>query len=176
MAADRLAFPDASFDIVNCVTVLQHTPDEVKRAAIAEIARVTTQDARVVLFELTDTSDDASHVFPWPAQTWESAFAAHGYVVAKRTATEYIPLLRLMKRLHRGAAGDASRTDIAAMKSGRRGMRDRVQLIALRAAVASSYPVEEAAMRLAPRSSARIGGWLFKRSLGVTALRNDKAA
>jgi ubiquinone/menaquinone biosynthesis C-methylase UbiE len=164
MGVDRLDLPDASFDTVNCVTVLQHVPHDTKRAAIAEIARVLTPRGRVILLELTDLNDGAPHVFPWPAATWEAEFARYGLEPVRRVGNEYIPLLRLLKRIQHTAMGSSSRHQIQAIKDGRRSIRDRLTLAALRGAVLASYPVEEAAIRLAPSSKARITGWLFKRA------------
>ncbi|HJT93304.1 MAG TPA: class I SAM-dependent methyltransferase [Mycobacterium sp.] len=163
MGVDRLDLADASFDTVNCVTVLQHVPHDVKRAAIAEISRVLAPNGRVVLLELTDLADDAPHVFPWPAARWEAEFAKHALVPARRLGNEYIPLLRLLKRVQRIAPGGSSRGQIQAIKDGRRSLRDRLALAVLRCVVIASYPVEEAAIRLAPPSRARITGWLFRR-------------
>ena len=163
MGADSLDYEDGSFDAVNCITVLQHVPDTTKRAAIAEIGRVTRPAARIVIMELIDRSDDASHVFPWSAATWEAAFAEQGFRAVRRVGNEYIPLLRLLKRAQRTARGRSASTDFAAIKSGRRSLTDRATLAALRAGVLVSYPLEELALRCAPPDTARINGWLFER-------------
>jgi len=159
MPADDLRFDDASFDVVNCVTVLQHVPDDVKRRAIAEIARVLRPGGRIVLFEVTDLADDAPHVFPWAASAWRRAFEAHGMTLRRTAGTEYIPLLRLLKRAH-AAANGGSRASIDAMKQGRPGAAGRARLALLRAAVALSYPLEEACAVLPPRA-ARVTAFLF---------------
>jgi SAM-dependent methyltransferase len=162
MPADELAFADASFDAANSITVLQHVDDETKRRAISEIARVLRPRARVTVFEVTDLADDAPHVFPWTASQWRSAFAAHGFAVRREIGTEYIPLLRALKRVHRGAGGASSRDDIDALKAGRRTPADRAKIALLRAAVTASYPLELASGMLPPRF-ARVHGFLFER-------------
>jgi ubiquinone/menaquinone biosynthesis C-methylase UbiE len=53
MDASSLGFQNASFDLVNCVTVLQHiTVDEKWKKAIKEIVRVTKPRGNVLLYEV----------------------------------------------------------------------------------------------------------------------------
>jgi ubiquinone/menaquinone biosynthesis C-methylase UbiE len=160
MRADELEFRDASFDAVNCITVLQHIPDPARSHAIAEMARVLRPGGRAVIFEVTDTGDDAPHVFPWSAAQWAGAFAAQGLHPQRTVGEQYIPLLRALKRVHRLARNDGSRTEIDAMKSGRRTASDRLTMAALRAAIVASYPLEELCRYLPPRA-ARITGFLL---------------
>ena len=162
MPADALTFEDGSFDVVNSVTVLQHVPHDVKRAAIAQIGRVLRPGGRVVLFEITDMHDDAPHVFPWTAGEWRNAFAAHGMRVRRTVGEQYIPLLRALKSAHSAAHSDASRTEIDALKAGRKMLADRAKMAVLFGAVAASYPVEEVC-RFLPPSAARITGFLFEK-------------
>jgi ubiquinone/menaquinone biosynthesis C-methylase UbiE len=164
MAADELAFPDATFDVVNCVTVLQHVDDATKERAIAEIARVLRPNGRAVIFEVTDTSDDAPHVFPWRASQWRCAFGAHGLACVRTVGTEYIPILRALKRAQQLASGSRARADIDAMKAGGAGPAQGLRMAALRAAVAASYPVEELALRAVTPRAARVNGFLFQRN------------
>lgn len=163
MGADALTFPDASFDAVNSVTVLQHIPEATRRRAIAEIARVLRPGGRAVIFEVTDTADDAPHVFPWPEAEWRRAFEAHGLVLQRTVGEQYIPLLRLMKRAHRSARRGAARAEIDALKAGRGSAADRLTMLALRGAIVASYPLEEAC-RFLPSRNARITGFLFVKS------------
>jgi len=160
MAADALRFPDSSFDAVNSVTVLQHIPDDTRTAAIAEMARVLRPGGRVVLFENTDIADDAPHVFPWTPRRWEAAFAAHGLSLNRTVGDQYTPLIRLMKKAHRVSRRSDARTELDALKSGHVTPRGRLMLLALRAAVVASYPIEEAA-RFLPSGAAAITGFLF---------------
>jgi ubiquinone/menaquinone biosynthesis C-methylase UbiE len=52
MDASKLNFPDAVYDFVNCVTVLQHIHDDERwRMAIREIVRVTRTGGYMLLFE-----------------------------------------------------------------------------------------------------------------------------
>jgi ubiquinone/menaquinone biosynthesis C-methylase UbiE len=159
MAADDLAFSDASFDVVNSVTVLQHVEDETKRAAIAEFARVMKPGGRAVIFEISQPYDDAAHVFPWAKRTWEREFAAHGFELRRTVGDQYTPLLRMMKTGFSLWKGENSRAQIAAMKdAGDNGRGGMMQL--LRLAVMASYPIEEVA-RFLPSEFAKITGFLF---------------
>ncbi len=160
MSADALGFAPASFDVVNSITVLQHIGDEAKDAALGEIARVLRPGGRAIIFEVTDAADDAPHVFPRSETAWAEAFALRGFSLRRTVGTEYIPLLRALKRLHGVAAGTGARGEIDALKAGRSSARDRAKLAALRVAVAASYPLEEVSSVL-PTSRARITGFLF---------------
>jgi SAM-dependent methyltransferase len=160
MGADALRFADASFDVVNCVTVLQHIPESTRIRAIAEMARVLRPGGRAVVFEVTDLGDDAPHVFPWSAARWAGAFGEHGLRPTRIVGEQYIPLLRALKMAHRTARGAGARTEIDALKSGRTAPADRAMMLALRAAIVASYPLEEAC-RFLPARAARITGFLF---------------
>lgn len=160
MGADALSFPADAFDAVNSVTVLQHIPEATRRRAIAEIARVLRPGGRAIIFEVTDLADDAPHVFPWPQAEWRRAFEAQGLVLQRTVGEQYIPLLRLMKRAHRSARRGGARAEIDALKGGRGSVADRLTMLALRIAIAASYPLEEAC-RFLPSRNARIAGFLF---------------
>jgi ubiquinone/menaquinone biosynthesis C-methylase UbiE len=156
---DELAFPDASFDVVSCVTVLQHVDHDVKKRAIAEFARVLKPGGRAVIFELTDIADDASHVFAWSEEQWLAAFTLNGLYPVRLVGEQYTPILRLLKRAYSLWKGRDARSGIEAMKEGDASLP---LITALRLAVAASYPMEEAA-RFLPRRFARITGFLLRR-------------
>lgn len=170
MSVDALEFEDDAFDVVNCITVLQHVPPAAKEKALSEVARVLRPGGRAVFFEITDMSDDAPHVFPWSREEWKSAFSSRHLSIARTTGEQYVPLLRLLKRVHGMAYADASRSQIDALKSGRSGQVDRAKMVALRAAIAASYPLEEAC-RFLPPGFARITGFLVEKSLPGTGER-----
>jgi ubiquinone/menaquinone biosynthesis C-methylase UbiE len=53
MSVSNLEIPDQTYDLVNCVTVLQHIPSDVDwRSAVHEIARVTKGNGYILLFEM----------------------------------------------------------------------------------------------------------------------------
>jgi SAM-dependent methyltransferase len=47
--AEALPFPDASFDCVTCIEVLEHVPEADRKAALAEMSRVLRPGARLIL-------------------------------------------------------------------------------------------------------------------------------
>lgn len=155
MSIDGLAFAPATFDVVNSVTVLQHVDNETKRRALRELGRVLRPGGHAILFELTDMSDDAPHVFPVPALEWTSMCRDAGLRLDRTTGDQYIPLIRLGKAA-------MSRRRIDTFKQAEPGRRARGPVaLALRALVLASYPVEELCQRLLPASAARIGGFLL---------------
>jgi SAM-dependent methyltransferase len=162
MSADALAFPNDSFDAVNSITVLQHIPEDARRRAIAEIARVLRPGGRAIVFEISDLSDDAPHVFPWSAAGWRREFAGHGLLPRRTAGEQYIPLLRLLKRAHRAVLADRSPAAVDAFKSGSAGLGARLTMAALRGAIVASYPIEECA-RFLPSRYGRISGFLFEK-------------
>jgi SAM-dependent methyltransferase len=48
-SAEKLPFPDAGFDCVTCIEVLEHIPAERRAQALAEMRRVTRPGGRLVL-------------------------------------------------------------------------------------------------------------------------------
>lgn len=159
MPANQLAFPDASFDVVNCVTVLQHVDDDVKRDAIAEFSRVLRPGGVAVVFELTDVKDDAPHVYPWSHRDWLAEFAENQLDARRTVGDQYTPILRLIKAAYSLVRGRKARAEIDLLKNGG---ASRALLLPLRLAVLVSYPLEEAARFLPPRF-ARITGFLFQK-------------
>jgi ubiquinone/menaquinone biosynthesis C-methylase UbiE len=51
-SAEQLPFPPMSFDVVVSTLVFHHLPMEIKRRAIAEIARVLTAEGRFLLADV----------------------------------------------------------------------------------------------------------------------------
>ena len=160
MSAAAMSFGDASFDVVSTVAVLQHMPHELKRQSIAEMARVLRPGGRAVVFELTDAGDDAPHVFALREDEWKEQFSQHGLTVKRTAGMEYIPLLRLLKKMHSTVRAEDSRSEIDALKAGRLAPRDRAVLGLLYVAVAASRPIEAICRRLPP-SHARLTGFLL---------------
>ena len=160
MPVDKLAFPDASFDVVSCVTVLQHVDADVKRDAVAEFSRVLKPGGLAVVFELTDTKDDARHVFPWSHDTWVAEFDRNDLCLVKAVGDQYTPLLRLLKAAYGLWRGPKARDSIDQTK---RGSNSSFLLALLRPAVAVSYPMEEAA-RFLPSRLARMTGFALRKA------------
>jgi len=66
--AFRLPFPDAAFDCVTDVTVVQHIPTDLQRKALGEMVRVLKPGGRLILFELI--RGKGAHIFPRTPQDW----------------------------------------------------------------------------------------------------------
>ena len=160
MPVNELRFPDEHFDVINCVTVLQHVDDRTKRDALAEAARVLKPGGRLVIFELTDTRDDASHVFAWSDAQWRHEFQKNHLSIVRVVGDQYTPLLRLMKFGYKLMRRDQTRAEIDGMKAGN---ASPVVLQALRLGVLASYPIEALARHL-PARFARINGYLLTKA------------
>jgi len=166
MPVEKLAFQTGTVNIVNCVTVLQHLPDDAKRAAIREVSRTLRPGGWFILFELIATGDQAAHVFPWPAQRWIEECELAGMTLVRQVGDQFLPLFRLPGLFRPEWMIGGSSTDAfigGAARDGRAaGKLVRVGL--LWAATLVSYPLEYASALLCPPRVARINGFLFTRS------------
>lgn len=77
-SATKLPFADASFDLVNSITVLMHIPAELQREAVASISRVARPGGYCVLVEST-WNDPAPIVFGQSVGAWLHLFAEQGW-------------------------------------------------------------------------------------------------
>jgi 2-polyprenyl-3-methyl-5-hydroxy-6-metoxy-1,4-benzoquinol methylase len=94
MSATALALPDALFDVVTCITVIQHLEPREQDVAIAELSRVLRPGGTAVLLDLIDLGDRGKIVYPRAARDWISAYAANGLTVVHWEGQEWIPLIR----------------------------------------------------------------------------------
>jgi SAM-dependent methyltransferase len=74
--AQRLPFPDASFDAVSDVTVVQHIPLASQPQALAEMLRVLKPGGHLILVELI--VGQGGHVFSRTPQDWIQQVTSHG--------------------------------------------------------------------------------------------------
>ena len=166
MPVEKLAFQTGTVDIVNCVTVLQHLPDDAKRTAIREVSRTLRPGGWFVLFELIATGDQAAHVFPWPAERWIEECELAGMKLVRQVGDQFLPLFRLpgLFRPEWMIGGSSTDAFIGSSAGGGRGAGKRIRLGLLWAATLASYPLEYASALLSPHRVARINGFLFTKS------------
>lgn len=148
----KLPFPDATFDFASSVTVLLHLPPEAQAAAIRGISRVLKPGGTFVMLEMINRVSPREHVFPHRIGEWKAMLSEAGFDVRRSEGEAQAPLLRaafaLANRLPVKATGDAG---IDATKRGSGGAPASASaiaglrgpaLLAARAAVALSYPLE----------------------------------
>jgi SAM-dependent methyltransferase len=166
MSVETLALQTGTVDLVNCVTVLQHLPDETKRTAIREVSRVLRPGGWFILFELIATTDQAAHVFPWPAARWIEECELAGMTLDRAVGDQFLPLFRLpgVFRPEWMIGGSSADTFVGSVAGDRRPALKFVRLRLLRAATLASYPLEYAAAFLLPPRAARINGFLFTKA------------
>lgn len=98
MRAQALDFPDAKFDIIFSITVLQHIPYEEKVAAIRQISRCLKPGGFVVIFEqirpekahTVDFKDTIT--FPYTVREWKGYFEEFGCQLLWSERTLFLPL------------------------------------------------------------------------------------
>ncbi len=169
MSATALDLDDTSFDLVTSVTVLQHLRPEEQAQAVGEIARVLKPGGRALLLELIDEDDRGPVVYPRPPAGWIGLAREKGLVLDGWRGQEYIPLLRIIRRARAGGAGRGeaqpgdARQQASAFERVRTLPFPRAALLALRATVVLSYPVEWFCERMAPPAWARHGAFVFRK-------------
>jgi ubiquinone/menaquinone biosynthesis C-methylase UbiE len=97
MDASSLGFQNESFDLVNCVTVLQHiTVDEKWKKAIEEIVRVTKRGGNILLYEVAPLIAPSRGIQIVRVRTWKEyqiEFAKAGAKLVFSLATDISFLL-----------------------------------------------------------------------------------
>jgi len=169
MSATAIGLPDAGFDLVTAVTVVQHLRPEEQRAAVAEIARVLRPGGHALLLDLIDLGDRGPVVFPRAPEDWIALARAAGLDLVAWRGQEFIPLIRMGWRVANALGRGSAEAKGAAPARGnswfdrmqrRPGLR--VLLLPLRLMVWASYPMEWLCVRLAPARSARHGCFLYR--------------
>jgi glycosyltransferase involved in cell wall biosynthesis/SAM-dependent methyltransferase len=65
---EQLEFPDNSFDVVTCISVLEHVPPGNDRVALWEMARVLKPGGRLIItFDVAPPSEPQAGQRPWPS-------------------------------------------------------------------------------------------------------------
>lgn len=174
MSATAIALPDAGFDLVTAVTVVQHLRSEEQRRALAEIARVLRPGGHALLLDLIDLGDRGPVVHPRGPEDWIALARASGLDLVAWRGQEFIPLVRVGWALANLLGKRPSREGAAAAPAN--GARNeswfdrmdrrpglRVLLVPLRLMVWVSYPMEWLCERLATARLARHGCFLYRR-------------
>jgi SAM-dependent methyltransferase len=94
MSATALEFPDDSFDLVTCITVVQHLDPSEQELAIAEMTRVLRPGGEVVVLDLIDTGDKGEIVYPRGPRAWIRSYEARGLRLERWEGQEFVPLIR----------------------------------------------------------------------------------
>jgi len=94
MSATALDFADGAFDLVTCITVIQHLEPTEQEAAVAELARVLKPGGEAVVLDLIDMGDRGKIVYPRPARDWIALYERNGLAVVRWEGQEFIPLIR----------------------------------------------------------------------------------
>lgn len=103
MGSHRLGFCDNSFDLILCVTVLQHVLDEkTLQYTINEIVRVTAQDGRILLLELAPRKGllirNSKHIRERLSSFYKNEFEARGLKLINEAPVDPAPFLLWLER------------------------------------------------------------------------------
>lgn len=94
--ANRLPFPDAVFDLVSDITVVQHIPTVIQAAALSEMVRVLRPGGCLILMELI--RGQGLHIFPRDPQGWVHLAMSCGVKPLGWFGQEYLLFDRLFTR------------------------------------------------------------------------------
>jgi SAM-dependent methyltransferase len=172
MSATALDYPDGHFDLVTCITVIQHLERHEQEAAIGELARVLRPGGEAVVLDLIDLRDRGKIVYPRSPADWLRSYESHGMKLVRWEGQEFVPLIRGFRWIAERAArplGLAS-TDqkegpsLLERTHGRGAFR--VAYLGLRVLVELSRPLEPICRSLLPATWARHGCFVFRKELG----------
>jgi SAM-dependent methyltransferase len=101
--AHRLPFPDASFDCVTDVTVVQHNPIDIQSQALGEMMRVLNPGGRLILMELIRGA--GAHIFPRSPADWIEQTTSHGAMLTGWFGQEFLLPDRIFVHLAQSLRG-----------------------------------------------------------------------
>jgi ubiquinone/menaquinone biosynthesis C-methylase UbiE len=167
MSATTIDLPDASFDLVMAVTVIQHLrPAEQDRAAVA-MCRVLRPGGHLFVFDLIDQRDPGRVVFPRTPAAWIDLYQGLGLTLVRWEGQEYVPLMRALTALLPSQTGQAAESDVTAPSMLERIGARRAAFASLWPVIQLSYPLESLCERLLPATRARHGCFLFRKTDGT---------
>jgi len=168
MSATDLDLPDDHFDLVTCITVIQHLQPEEQEPAIAELARVLRPGGEAVVLDLIDMGDKGKIVYPRQAPDWIGSYEAHGLKIERWEGQEFVPLIRGFRWLAEAMGGLAGLgsdqregTSLLEQTYGRRAFR--VAYAGLWVLVQLSRPLEPLCRWALPSAWARHGCFVFRK-------------
>jgi SAM-dependent methyltransferase len=169
MSATALAFPDASFDLVTCITVIQHLEPSEQETAVAEIARVLRPGGRALALDLIDLGDRGKIVYPRSAADWIRLYDAHGLAVERWEGQEFVPLIRGFRRVAEAVGellglGSDQREGASLLEETRDRGAFRLAYGALWVLVQLSRAVEPPCRWVLPGAWARHGCFVFRKT------------
>jgi ubiquinone/menaquinone biosynthesis C-methylase UbiE len=101
--AQSLPFPDAAFDCLSDITVVQHIPYGLQSKALQEMVRVLKPGGRMILMEVICGQDSQigkdSHVFPRAPRDWISEVENRGVSLIEWFGQEFLLADRIYVRL-----------------------------------------------------------------------------
>jgi SAM-dependent methyltransferase len=140
----ELAFPSASFDVVNSVTVIQHLPPERQITALRLVAQWLKPGGRLVLLENV-MGFDAPHVFPHRRAEWITMVEATGLRCRICWKTNFEVLFRLQGGITRRLRSNPRSRDTqipTTPYSAQLSLQSRVKSAAKAVVACLSFPVE----------------------------------
>jgi SAM-dependent methyltransferase len=145
-SATSLPLADESQEWVVSVTVLHHLPHERQAEAVAEARRVLRPGGKYLTLVLLSTLPAGHWCFPRTRRGWSRLFAGQGFEPVAQAGEEFITpavLTQWAAAGVRAVRAGISRASDGAPGTGS-GMGSRAYQALLRAAVATSYPLERA--------------------------------
>jgi ubiquinone/menaquinone biosynthesis C-methylase UbiE len=169
MSATALEVPDASFDLVTCITVVQHLEPVEQEAAVGEMARVLRPNGEAVVLDLIDMGDRGKIVYPRPASDWIALYERHGLRVVHWEGQEFVPLVRGFRWLAErvgaliGLTSTDQREGASLLEKTSGGGVFRVAYMGLWVLVQVSRPLEPICRLVLPAGWARHGCFVFRK-------------
>lgn len=172
MSATALDFPDDHFDVVTCITVVQHLEPAEQEQAVAELARVLRPGGVAVVLDLIDLGDEGDIVYPRSAPDWIRLYESRGLRVERWSGQEFVPLVRgfrwLAERIARlvGLTSREQREGASLLEQTRGRGLFRIAYAKLWVLVQLSRPLEPVCGWLLPAGWARHGCFVFRKHVG----------
>jgi len=85
------------FDLVSCVTVIQHIPFKEQYIAVRKIRELLKENGHAIVLE--NVHDQAPHVFSHTIEEWQKMFESSGFRCKKIWRYDYSPFLRVYSLL-----------------------------------------------------------------------------